>query len=86
MTSANSSPFKDAERTSTRWLARGWYRHPQGTVAYEYTGTVQQASRAAAPNAESKTLKMRKPARGHDFACLIPGHFEAGMIGKVTVR
>lgn len=21
-----------------------------------------------------------------DFACLIPGHFEAGMVGKVTVR
>jgi uncharacterized cupredoxin-like copper-binding protein len=20
------------------------------------------------------------------FACLIPGHFEAGMIGKITVR
>jgi FtsP/CotA-like multicopper oxidase with cupredoxin domain len=49
----------------------GWYRHPQGTVAYEYTGQLAQPSRAtgaqAAPAREGKALNVRKPS-GH------PGH------------
>jgi FtsP/CotA-like multicopper oxidase with cupredoxin domain len=47
----------------------GWYRHPQGTVAYEYTGEVQQPRRAPAsktpPGSDDKTLDVRKPAGGH---------------------
>ncbi len=43
----------------------GWYRHPQGTVAYEYTGELQQPARAPAPKADSKTLTVRKPSGGH---------------------
>ena len=42
----------------------GWYRHPQGTVAYEYTGDVQQPARANAPEADEGTLNVRKPS-GH---------------------
>lgn len=46
----------------------GWYKHPQGTVAYEYTGQLAQPARApgaaAAPARDAKTLNVRKPA-GH---------------------
>jgi FtsP/CotA-like multicopper oxidase with cupredoxin domain len=42
----------------------GHYRHPQGTVAYEYTGQVLQPTRAPSPRADSKTLSVRKPS-GH---------------------
>jgi FtsP/CotA-like multicopper oxidase with cupredoxin domain len=43
----------------------GFYKHPQGTVAYEYTGEVQPATRATAPKADSKTINVRKPTGGH---------------------
>jgi FtsP/CotA-like multicopper oxidase with cupredoxin domain len=43
----------------------GWYKHPQGSVAYEYTGQVQQPTRAAAPKADNKTINVRKPSGGH---------------------
>ena len=43
----------------------GFYKHPQGTVAYEYTGAVQQPTRAPAPKADSKTVNVRKPSGGH---------------------
>jgi len=43
----------------------GSYKHPQGTVAYEYTGQVQQPTRAPAPKADSKTINVRKPTGGH---------------------
>ncbi len=42
----------------------GFYKHPQGTVAYEYTGQVQQPARAPAPKADSKTMNVRKPSGG----------------------
>jgi FtsP/CotA-like multicopper oxidase with cupredoxin domain len=42
----------------------GFYKHQQGTVAYEYTGQVQQPTRAAAPKADSKTMNVRKPSGG----------------------
>jgi len=46
----------------------GWYKHPQGTVAYEYTGQLAQPARApsaaAAPARDSTTLNVRKPS-GH---------------------
>ncbi|WP_151446629.1 cupredoxin domain-containing protein [Lacisediminimonas profundi] len=31
------------------------------------------------------TWQFAKPGRFH-FACLIPGHFDAGMVGRITVR
>ncbi|MBL0726497.1 multicopper oxidase family protein [Piscinibacter sp. HJYY11] len=43
----------------------GWYKHPQGTVAYEYTGEVQAPARTDAPKPDDATLKVRKPAGGH---------------------
>jgi manganese oxidase len=43
----------------------GFYKHPQGTVAYEYAGEVQTPTRAAAPKADSKTINVRKPTGGH---------------------
>lgn len=39
----------------------GWYRHPPGTVAREYTGEARPAERAQAPKADARTLKVRKP-------------------------
>jgi FtsP/CotA-like multicopper oxidase with cupredoxin domain len=46
----------------------GWYRHPQGTVAYEYTGQLAQPARAqdaaTAPVRDAGTLTVRKPS-GH---------------------
>ena len=42
----------------------GFHKHPQGSVAYEYTGQVQQPTRAPAPKADRTTLEVRKPA-GH---------------------
>ncbi|MBX3624043.1 MAG: copper oxidase [Rhizobacter sp.] len=44
----------------------GWFKHPQGSVAYEYTGEVPAATRADAPKANAKTLDVRKPGGGHE--------------------
>jgi FtsP/CotA-like multicopper oxidase with cupredoxin domain len=45
----------------------GWYKHPPGTVAYEFKGALPEPARAAQPAADNKTLKARKPgsASGH---------------------
>ncbi len=40
----------------------GFYKHPPGTVAYEYTGPVAQPARTPATEADGKTLNVRKPA------------------------
>ena len=51
-------------------VARGDYRdpgpytHPAGTLASEYTAEMPEAPRAAAPQADGDTLKVRKPG-GH---------------------
>lgn len=42
----------------------GWYRHPQGTVAYEFKGALQPPTRAPSPKADGRTLDVRKPS-GH---------------------
>jgi hypothetical protein len=42
----------------------GFHKHPQGTVAYEYTGEVRQPARAPAASADGSTLDVRKPS-GH---------------------
>jgi FtsP/CotA-like multicopper oxidase with cupredoxin domain len=39
----------------------GWYKHPPGTVAYEFKGALPEPSRAAQPSADGATLKARKP-------------------------
>jgi FtsP/CotA-like multicopper oxidase with cupredoxin domain len=41
----------------------GWYAHPAGTVAHEFTGAAPQPPRAAAP-AGVATLSARKPGSG----------------------
>jgi len=38
----------------------GWYKHPPGTVAYEWTGELPKVARADAPKADAKTLDVRK--------------------------
>ncbi|CAN7300246.1 multicopper oxidase family protein [Rhizobacter sp. LjRoot28] len=43
----------------------GWYRHPQGTVAYEYTGQVPEPSRSKPTPADHRTLRVRKPNADH---------------------
>jgi manganese oxidase len=44
----------------------GWYKHPKGTVAYEWTGAAPEVSRQAgpAPPAGDAGLSARKPS-GH---------------------
>jgi hypothetical protein len=43
----------------------GWYAHPNGTQAFEWTGELPQPTKAAAPAADGKTLNVRKPY-GHN--------------------
>ncbi len=45
----------------------GWYRHPEGTVAREFTGELPSPSRqpAAAPRRTAPPLRVRKPAPHH---------------------
>jgi FtsP/CotA-like multicopper oxidase with cupredoxin domain len=38
----------------------GWYEHPPGTVAYEWTGALPKVSRADAPQVDAKTLSVKK--------------------------
>jgi hypothetical protein len=38
----------------------GWYRHPPGTVAYEWTGALQPVARAGAPQADAQTMTVRR--------------------------
>jgi hypothetical protein len=42
----------------------GWYAHPPGTVAWEWTGALPEPARATAPPADATTLRARKP-EGH---------------------
>jgi hypothetical protein len=42
----------------------GWYKHPAGTVAYEWKGEAPRTDRKPAAPAESVDLKARKPS-GH---------------------
>jgi len=39
----------------------GWYKHPQGSVAYEWTGALPQARVATTPPAATSELRARKP-------------------------
>jgi len=43
----------------------GWFKHPAGTVAREYTGELGLPARGQAPKADANTLKARKPS-GHE--------------------
>jgi FtsP/CotA-like multicopper oxidase with cupredoxin domain len=44
----------------------GWYKHPAGTVAYEWTGTPQPVARAATPGADPRAMTVKKGgAHGH---------------------
>jgi len=40
----------------------GWYKHPQGSVAYEWKGALQQARTAPTAPATSSELRARRPA------------------------
>jgi hypothetical protein len=42
----------------------GWYKQPPGSQATEWTGALPTAPRAAAPEPDSNTVNVRKPA-GH---------------------
>jgi FtsP/CotA-like multicopper oxidase with cupredoxin domain len=42
----------------------GWYRHPKGTVAREWTGEIPEVERAPAPTADGSEVDARKPS-GH---------------------
>jgi hypothetical protein len=42
----------------------GWFKHPRGSVAREYTGDVALAPRAAAAGSDKDTPSVRKPS-GH---------------------
>jgi hypothetical protein len=38
----------------------GWYKHPPGTVAYEWTGALQPVARSASPGSDPKAMTVRK--------------------------
>ena len=38
----------------------GWYKHPAGTIAYEWTGEPPKVARASAPAADATTAKVRR--------------------------
>jgi FtsP/CotA-like multicopper oxidase with cupredoxin domain len=42
----------------------GWYKHPAGTVAYEWTGEAPRAERQPSTGVEGQAVKARKPS-GH---------------------
>ncbi|MDA0226273.1 MAG: copper oxidase, partial [Proteobacteria bacterium] len=42
----------------------GWYKHPPGTVAFEYTGEAPRAARKAPAKDERTVVRARKPS-GH---------------------
>ncbi len=42
----------------------GWFKHPAGTVAREYTGELAEPARGRAPMSDAGTLRARKPS-GH---------------------
>jgi hypothetical protein len=39
----------------------GWYKHPPGTVAYEWTGALSEPARAASDSGGRALLSARKP-------------------------
>jgi len=45
----------------------GWFKHPPGTVAYEWTGTLAEAPRGGPPAAAKAAVEVqvRKPGAGH---------------------
>jgi len=43
----------------------GWFKHPVGTLAREYTGELDAPVRGKADKADAKTLSARKPS-GHE--------------------
>jgi hypothetical protein len=44
----------------------GWYKHPPGTVAYEWTGAAQPVARAATSGADPKAMTVKKGGKhGH---------------------
>jgi hypothetical protein len=49
----------------------GWFKHPAGTVACEFTGTVSPPQRATSPSpaaafaGKELEVQIRKPAPGH---------------------
>jgi len=43
----------------------GWYSHPPGTVAYEFTGEPPPAARAEPPASPGRLLAARKTRGGH---------------------
>ena len=42
----------------------GWYKHPPGTLAYEWTGAPPKVARADAPKADAQTMTVRR-GNGH---------------------
>jgi len=44
----------------------GWYEHPAGTVAREWTGEPVAEVRQPGPEADAGTLQVRKPGGGHE--------------------
>ena len=42
----------------------GWYKHPAGTVAYEFTGALPAPARAEQAPHDARTMTARKPNGG----------------------
>ena len=44
----------------------GWYRHPPGTVAYEWKGATPSTARSGDKSAGGTEYRVKKPAAGHE--------------------
>ena len=44
----------------------GWYKHPKGTVAYEWKGETPAASRNTSKQESGAEYRVKKPAAGHE--------------------
>ena len=43
------------------YASPGWFKHPAGTVAWEWNGDMPEPARASAPQADARTLRVQKP-------------------------
>ena len=49
------------DKKSGDYADPGWFKHPTGTVAWEWRGDLPEPPRASAPQADSSTLRIQKP-------------------------
>ena len=72
-------------RTLAGWRHCHWSRQQHGIRRPCRQFAVEDAAHVE-PGKTAETIWTFNRAGEFDFACLIPGHYEAGMVGKIVVR